>query len=279
MSEAYSLRFDAAVALAVAAFRGKVRKDTTIPYVTHLFAVTAIVGEYGGDEDQMIAAVLHDYLEDIKGADANLIEQRFGTRVRRLVESLTDATTHPKPAWRPRKEAYVAHLAHEPAELKLISAADKLHNCSAIRRDLARLGPVLFDRFTGKREGTLWYYRSVAEALRNGWDHPLGTAITNEVRALHADAGEALPAAWGYPEPAGGPATEVSMCKTGVERHGPDLRERLAGVGGRLDLVDCFDKCEQCENYVLAKIDGAFFKCRLAQELVDAVETIRSAES
>lgn len=73
--------------------------------------------------------------------------------------------------------------------------------------------------------------------------------------------------------------TEVVMCKTGVERHCPDLAPRLAAVGGRLELIECFDKCEQCETFVLSKIDGSFFKCRVGQELVDAVQTLRAPES
>lgn len=197
MPNAYSQRFDDAVSLAVDTFRGKFRKGTTSPYITHLFAVTAIVGENGGDEDQLIAAILHDYLEDVEDADVDALEAKFGPRVRRFVEALTDATTHPKPPWRPRKEAYVSHLVGESAELKLISAADKLHNCRAIRADFARMGPAIFGRFTGQRDGTLWYYRAVTEALRSGWAHPLVDELAAEVRALHADAGEPLASDWG----------------------------------------------------------------------------------
>lgn len=197
MPNAYSPRFDEAVSLAVDTFRGTFRKGTTSPYITHLFAVAAIVGENGGDEDQLIAAILHDYLEDIEGADADALEAKFGPRVRRFVEALTDATTHPKPEWRPRKEKYVAHLVAESADVKLISAADKLHNCRAIRADFASMGPTIFDRFTGKRDGTLWYYRAVTEALQTGWAHPLAAELAAEVRALHADAGEVLTPEWG----------------------------------------------------------------------------------
>lgn len=279
MPEADSDRFERAVALAVRAFRGKTRKGTTIPYTTHLFAVTSFVGEYGGDEEQMIAAVLHDYLEDVRGANPDELEREFGPRVRGLVEGLTDTMVHPKPAWRARKETYIATLADKPAELKLISAADKLHNCMAIRRDYATHGEVLWSRFSGGRDGTLWYYRSVVGALRTGWNHDLATRLAGEVRALHLDAGEPLPATWAHLPPNGPAATQVVMCKTGLARHGPDLGARLAIVGGELELVDCFDKCEQCEVFVLAKIDGAFFKCRLAQELVDAIETLRADES
>lgn len=189
MADLYSRRLDDAVLFAMDAFRGKVRKGTDIPYVTHLLAVMCIVAEYGGGEDQLCAAVLHDYLEDIDGADPAVLEARFGPRVTRLVLALSDSTTQPKPPWRARKEAYLAALRDEPQELKLISAADKLHNCMSIRRDLEFVGPALWARFTGGRDGSLWYYREVVDALGHGWQHPLHERLRAEVRQLLTEAG------------------------------------------------------------------------------------------
>lgn len=188
MRPAYSRRFDEAVALALDAFRHEVRKGTHVPYMTHLLAVTALVGEHGGDEDQLIAAVLHDWLEDIEGSSVEVLTERFGPRVAGLVVALTDATERPKPAWRERKERYLAHLAIEPADVKLISAADKLHNCRSIRRDHLAMGDAIYDRFTGRKEGTLWYYRAVVEALAVGWSSPLLDELRREVEALVAAA-------------------------------------------------------------------------------------------
>lgn len=185
---AYSERFDRAVARAVADFRGIRRKGTQIPYVTHLFAVAAFVGEHGGDEDQLAAAILHDWLEDVPGASVATLEAEFGARVARLVAGLSDSVGHPKPPWRARKEAYLAHLRAEAEELKLISASDKLHNCQCIRRDLAAVGDDLWGRFTAGRDGTLWYYDSVAEALADGWPHPLATRLRVEVDELIREA-------------------------------------------------------------------------------------------
>lgn len=185
---AYGERFDRAVARAVADFRSVRRKGTAIPYVTHLFAVASLVGEYGGDEEQLSAAVLHDWLEDVPGADVAVLEREFGPRVARLVAGLSDSVGHPKPPWRARKEQYLAHLRAEPAELKLISAADKLHNCQCIRRDHAELGEAVWARFSGGRAGTLWYYDAVADALLVGWSHPLGHRLRDEVHLLHVEA-------------------------------------------------------------------------------------------
>jgi GTP pyrophosphokinase len=185
----YSTRLDDAILLATDAFRYKVRKGSGIPYLTHLVQVMVYVAEHGGDEDQMIAAVLHDYLEDIPGAKADDVEARFGPRVRRMVEALSDATTHPKPPWKERKLSYLEELRGEPAEVKLISAADKLHNARSIRRDFTTLGVDVFDRFTASKEETLWYYQSVVIALGEGWTHPLLDELVREVTALLDEAG------------------------------------------------------------------------------------------
>jgi (p)ppGpp synthase/HD superfamily hydrolase len=182
---AYTTRFDEAVALALSAFRHKWRKATDIPYATHLLAVCAIVGEHGGDEDQMIAAVLHDYLEDIEGATHEELERRFGLRVSTLVRALSDATEHPKPPWKPRKEAYLQALRDEPVDVKLISAADKLHNCRSIVRDHLVQGEAVFSRFTAPKADTLWYFRAVVDALGHGWDHPLLDELRLAVDELH----------------------------------------------------------------------------------------------
>jgi (p)ppGpp synthase/HD superfamily hydrolase len=187
MADAYSTRFDQAVSLAVSAFRPVFRKKTDVPYITHLFAVTALVGEYGGDEDQLCAAILHDYLEDIEDADEGALRAQFGDHVVDMVHALSDTVEFPKPPWRPCKEAYIAQLAGKSPDVKLVSAADKLHNCRSIRRDVNREGVRTHERFSGKRDGTLWYYREVARALGEGWTHPLLDALTAEVEALHAD--------------------------------------------------------------------------------------------
>lgn len=184
----YSTRFDDAAGFAIDAFRTKARKVTEVPYITHLFAVCALVGEYGGDEEQMIAALLHDWLEDVEGAEITTIETRFGHRVARLVEGLSDSAApvpgQQKPPWRARKERYLSHLANAPADLKLISCADKLHNCQTIRSDHAQVGNRVYERFTGKQDGTLWYYQSVHAALASGWESPILHRLGREVRGL-----------------------------------------------------------------------------------------------
>ena len=154
--------------------------------------VWVTVAEHGGDEAQQIAAVLHDYLEDIPGASVAELRARFGERASGFVERLSDTVQHPKPPWRPRKEHYLAALRDEAAELKLISVADKLHNASCMCRDLEHLGDALWARFSAPKAEQLWYYREVLAALRFGWTHPLTSALETQVRRLHTLAGERL---------------------------------------------------------------------------------------
>lgn len=160
-------RFDDALAYASHTHRAQRRKGSEIPYVSHLLAVAAIALENGADEDHAIAALLHDAVEDQGGlAQLETIRARFGEAVAQIVADCTDAHEEPKPEWRPRKEAYIASLANKPARSLAVSLADKTHNASAINADLRAVGAAVWDRFTGGRDGTLWYYRALADAFR-----------------------------------------------------------------------------------------------------------------
>jgi (p)ppGpp synthase/HD superfamily hydrolase len=151
-----------AIAYAITAHAGQVRKGSSTPYFAHLLAVAAIVLEYGGDETAAVAAVLHDVVEDCGGqprlAD---VRARFGHAVAAIVEGCTDADTLPKPPWRGRKEAYIARLAAESPAVQLVSAADKLHNVRSLLTDHCETGAATWSRFNGGRDGTLWYYRTL----------------------------------------------------------------------------------------------------------------------
>jgi (p)ppGpp synthase/HD superfamily hydrolase len=143
------------------------RKGSGVPYISHLLAVAAIVLEHGGTEDEAIAALLHDAVEDQGGqATLALIRDRYGDTVAAIVAGCTDTDEAHKPSWRPRKERYLAHFADAPPSVLLVVAADKLHNARSVLADYRELGDALWPRFTGDRDGTLWYYRAVADALR-----------------------------------------------------------------------------------------------------------------
>ena len=158
-------RFDAALAFAARRHADQRRKGTDIPYVSHLLGVASIVLENGGNEDEAIAALLHDSVEDQKASLAE-IRQRFGDGVAAIVAGCSDTDVSPKPPWRERKEAYIAHLASATPSVLLVSAADKLHNARAILADYRDLGDDLWGRFNAGKVETLWYYRALVKALR-----------------------------------------------------------------------------------------------------------------
>jgi (p)ppGpp synthase/HD superfamily hydrolase len=170
----YGEKFGEALSYAAQVHRDQRRKGTQVPYVTHLLAVAAIVGENGGTEEEVVAALLHDAPEDQGGEDRlQDIRDRFGDEVAGIVAGNTDTFEDPKPPWRERKERYVARIAHEPESVRLVSAADKLHNARSILADLRSVGDELWQRFNGGRDGTLWYYRALVEAFETAGSNPV----------------------------------------------------------------------------------------------------------
>ena len=162
----YGERFDDALLYASGLHRDQLRKGTNVPYITHLLAVASIVGENGGTEEEVVAALLHDAPEDQGGEDTlRDIRARFGDEVAEIVDGCTDTYEDPKPPWRERKERYLAHLANAPDSVRLVSSADKLHNARSVLSDYRLLGEDLWTRFNGKKEGTLWYYRAIVDIL------------------------------------------------------------------------------------------------------------------
>lgn len=188
----YSERFREAFLYAAELHSSQTRKGgSKQPYITHLMGVAALVADYGGDEEQVIAGLLHDAAED-HGGRATLAEirRRFGERVARLVEALTDGFDgEPKAPWRPRKEAYIARLAQASEEELLVSAADKLNNVRAFAIDYRFQGPKFAERFEGGLEGRLWYYRALADTFARIWSHPLAEDLQAEVEALERTLG------------------------------------------------------------------------------------------
>lgn len=182
----YGPRFESALAFACSQHHGQRRKGSGAPYITHPLAVSSIVGQYGGDEDQAIAALLHDTMEDC-GVTREQIHDRYGERVAIIVVACTDTTEIPKPPWRARKEAHIAKVRSKDADVKLVVAADKMHNALCIARDRRRVGEEIWDRFTADKVGVLWYYRSMSTALVEGWNHELGRELITTVDSLHVD--------------------------------------------------------------------------------------------
>jgi (p)ppGpp synthase/HD superfamily hydrolase len=143
------------------------RKGTDIPYISHLLAVAALVLESGGDEDEAIAALLHDSAED-QGGTVTLenVRDRFGERVADIVAGCTDTFEDPKPDWYERKKAYLAHLPVAAASVRRVALADKLHNARCILDDFHAIGDRVWDRFSAGKERQLWYYRQLVKMFR-----------------------------------------------------------------------------------------------------------------
>jgi (p)ppGpp synthase/HD superfamily hydrolase len=180
-----SERFTDALVFATELHANQTRKGGGIPYIAHLMGVASIALEYGANEDEAIAALLHDAIEDQGGAATREeIRRRFGNTVTEIVDGCTDADTTPKPPWRQRKEAYIARLPKESASVHLVSAADKLHTARSVLGDYRLIGDAVWERFQGGKTGTLWYYRAVVEALAATGSTPLVDELERVVSEL-----------------------------------------------------------------------------------------------
>ena len=167
-----SEKFEEALIYATQAHGNQMRKKTGIPYIAHILGVTAIALEYGASETEAISALLHDTVEDCGGADRlRDIREKFGDDVAGIVDGCTDTYETPKPPWLERKRAYIEHLKDSDSSTRLVSASDKLHNTRAILAELRRHGTDVFDRFAGKKDGALWYYRTLVTAFREHGKH------------------------------------------------------------------------------------------------------------
>ena len=183
--------FDRALMFAHKLHRTQLRKGDRIPYIAHLLAVTSLVLDYGGDEEEAIAALLHDAVEDQGGAPILAeIRSNFGDRVADIVAGCTDSDIDPKPPWRERKLAFLQTLSTASPSVWRVVTADKLHNVRTTLADYRSNGEDLWRRFQGRRTGTLWYYRSLAETLSAADDAPLTAEFQRAVDELLRLTGE-----------------------------------------------------------------------------------------
>lgn len=178
-------RFRRALSYAARIHAKQFRKGTTRPYIAHLLGVTATVLTHGGDEDEAIAALLHDAVED-QGGEERLrdVRRKFGARVAKIVEGCTDSYGDEKPPWLERKKQYLRHLRKANASVRLVAAADKLYNVREVLMDLQTRGGEVWSRFKGGKNGTLWYYEQVAKILRGSGDAELVAELSRVVREL-----------------------------------------------------------------------------------------------
>ncbi len=163
----YTERLLRALEAAALMHAAQTKKGTKVPYLSHLLGTCAIALEYGADEDEAIAALLHDAIEDVEpAAEAREAVWSFGPRVGRIVEDCTDSDAHPKPPWKERKAAYLRRVPGADASSLLVSASDKLHNARRIVSDVRRDGPPAWSRFSAPPAELAWYYRALVTAYR-----------------------------------------------------------------------------------------------------------------
>lgn len=169
---ALSERFDDALLYAARHHRKQLRKGSRVPYMSHLMSVSALVMEHGGTEDQAIAALLHDAVEDAPagqgGAVLAEIRERFGDAVADMVAACSDGLNESGErhgTWQERKQAYVDGLPSKSLDALLVTAADKTHNGLCIAADVRRYGQDFWGTFNASRDELLWYYTSVRDVV------------------------------------------------------------------------------------------------------------------
>lgn len=183
-------RFNEALIFASELHVKQTRKGGDIPYVSHLLAVASLVLEHGGNEDEVIAALLHDAIEDQAinycGSAPALrldIRQKFGDAVAEIVDGCTEQKSL-EIEWRQRKERYIAHISKASLSIRLVSAADKLHNARSVLSDYQLLADELWDRFNAGKIDQLWYYRELVKAFRDAGNSPLIDELDRVVTEL-----------------------------------------------------------------------------------------------
>jgi len=213
-------RFEAACRYANQVHETQQRKGTAIPYVSHPLAVASLVLEDGGGEDEAIAALLHDAAED-QGGRTRLDEigRLFGGHVAGIVEECSDTFEDPKPPWESRKQRFLQRLRDASPSALLVISADKLHNARSILKDYREVGEVLWSRFEGGKEGTLWYYRSLVSAFRAAGSSPLVEELARVVSELEALVG---------PEP-----TAVTSPRRGEHCRAQNMPPNFSPIPGR----------------------------------------------
>jgi (p)ppGpp synthase/HD superfamily hydrolase len=178
-------QFESALVYANQLHANQVRKGSNVPYISHLLSVAALVIEDGGTEEEAIAALLHDAIEDQGGAKTREeIRQKFGEKVVAIVNGCTDSEVIPKPPWKERKQRYIDNTSSATLEVRRVSLADKLHNARSILADWYRIGEAVWDKFKGGKQGTLWFYRSFIAAHQQAGYSFLGEELERVVTKI-----------------------------------------------------------------------------------------------
>jgi (p)ppGpp synthase/HD superfamily hydrolase len=178
-------RVERALVFAACKHEGQTRKGVDTPYITHPVAVAMLVHEHGGNEDEVLGALLHDTVEDCGGLPVlEEIRELFGTTVAAIVDGMTDSYDQENEKWQLRKERYIAHIGKAGASVRLVAVCDKLHNIRSILSDYQLVGAEIWKRFRGGKEGSLWYYRTLVDAFHGAGEVRLVDELDRAVTRL-----------------------------------------------------------------------------------------------
>lgn len=170
---------------------GQMRKGSSVPYLSHLMAVSALVMENGGTQDQAIAALLHDTVEDQGGEETlSEIRERFGDDVASIVEECSESLDIKDHPWRERKEWFLNRIVQMSERGLLVCVADKFHNVQGLINDHRNQGDQMWSSFNAGKTEQLWYYRSVAALLCERTENTLATTLSEKVDELEARCAE-----------------------------------------------------------------------------------------
>ncbi|HEY9799957.1 MAG TPA: HD domain-containing protein [Leptolyngbyaceae cyanobacterium] len=178
-------KFASALIYATRLHANQTRKISGVPYIAHLLSVAALVLETGGTEEEAIAGLLHDSIEDQGGKSTREeVRQLFGETVIAIVDGCTECDSEPKPPWQERKQRYLANLRHASPSVRLVSLADKLHNARSLLTDYQQQGSNIWSQFKAGREGTLWFYRQLQQIYNETGSDWMTQEFTRVVQEL-----------------------------------------------------------------------------------------------
>lgn len=178
-------RFEQALVYATRLHAQQTRKVTGVPYISHLLSVTALVLEAGGNEDEAIAALLHDAVEDQGGAATRAeLCQLFGEQVVAIVDGCTECDILPKPPWKERKQRYLEQLRLGSPAVRRVALADKLHNARSLLFDYRQQGEAIWSVFSTGKEGILWFYHTLLKMYREVAPSPMVEELARVVAEL-----------------------------------------------------------------------------------------------
>jgi (p)ppGpp synthase/HD superfamily hydrolase len=166
-------QFEAALVYATQLHAQQRRKVTHTPYIAHLLSVTALVLEDGGSEEEAIAALLHDAVEDQGGATTRAeIHRRFGSNVTAIIDGCTEPEQIPSMTWKEHKQLYLEQLRHGSPQVRRVALADKLHNARTLLINWRLAGESIWSEFRGGKENVLWLHEALLELFHqksNSW--------------------------------------------------------------------------------------------------------------